>query len=69
MNKMKAIIKQFFLHGVGYRLFQSVKRIFQERYVQNSSYGKFQIILLFIQILIFAILIKQHLKDLLLCFQ
>ena len=28
MNKMKAIIKQFFLHGVGNRFFQSAKILY-----------------------------------------
>lgn len=64
MNKMKAIIKQFFLHGVGNRFFQSAKRIFQERYIQNSTYGKIQIIILFLNLSLLAILIYQCLKDL-----
>lgn len=69
MNKIKAIIKQFFLHGVGNRFFQSAKNIFKERYIQNSTYGKIQMILFVFNISLLAILISRYLKDLLLCFQ
>jgi hypothetical protein len=61
--------KQFFLHGVGNRFFQAVKIIFKERYLENSDYGKFQMILFVFNLSLLAILISRHLKDLLLCFQ
>lgn len=37
MNKMKAIIKQFFLHGVGNRFFQSAKSIFKFKIFKNEG--------------------------------
>lgn len=37
MNKMKAIIKQFFLHGVGNRFFQSAKKIFKFKIFKNEG--------------------------------
>lgn len=46
------------------RFFKSVKRLFNEYYVQNSNYGKFQIILLVFNLSLLAILIFRCLKDL-----
>jgi hypothetical protein len=37
MNKMKAIIKQFFLHGVGNRFFQSAKGKFKLKIFKNEG--------------------------------
>ena len=37
MNKMKEIIKQFFLHGVGNRFFQSAKSKFKLKIFKNEG--------------------------------